>query len=359
MTKLHLANTNFEWEIAANKIYPVEKGLENHQIFLQLQFLPFLYADPKDGVAVTHEPNDHFWKALELEGIQPSELHLLSSKKVPYDQVETWGASRNAAEWAKHHKISYEIPAWDIIAKVNSKEFSFTNSPRLPGAALLHTEEEAKKWLSKLKGPAVLKTCFGVSGKGHMLVDSHTPPQKTFHFLNKEWRLKRPVIAEPWVTRLLDFSTQWEITPKGKIEYIGVSICENDTKGRYLTTRTGDVPAYFGMYFPCFDEHMSVAKQVLKKMAALGYFGNVGIDAMLYQQNTIPCKILLQPIVEINARKTMGWAALQMHKYHFSKYKKLALHYISADAELRSLLPRSLKNPPLVFTKQLIVEPIE
>src|SRR5438445_10203833 len=134
MTKLHLANTNFEWEIAENKIHPVERGLEKHQIFLQLQFLPFLYADPKDGVAVTNEPDDNFWKTLELEGIQPPQLHLLSSKKVPYDQVETWGASRSTAEWAKQHQISYEIPSWDIITKVNSKEFSFTNSPKLPGS---------------------------------------------------------------------------------------------------------------------------------------------------------------------------------------------------------------------------------
>lgn len=51
------------------------------------------------------------------------------------------------------------------------------------------------------------------------------------------------------------------------------------------------------------------------KIAELGYFGNIGIDAMVY---TLPGHApLLQPIVEINARKTMGWAALAFQQKHY------------------------------------------
>lgn len=364
MSKLHIANTNFEWEIAENKILPVDQALEKHQVFLQLQFLPFLYADPKDGVAVTGEPEKTFWHGLETLKIRPPKMHLLDSQKpLPYDSLESWGASRNIQDWATQHQLAYSIPSWDVVAKVNSKEFSFQCSPKLPNATLLYSEEEAKKWLDRLTSPSVLKTCFGVSGKGHLLIDPLTPPnpQKVLQFLQKEWKMNRPVIAEPWVNRCLDFSTQWEITPKGKIEFIGVTLCENDSKGRYLTNRVGDAPAYFGIYFPYLEEHIDVAKQALKKVAQMGYFGNVGVDAMLYQLNTIPSKILVHPIVEINARKTMGWVALQIHKHHFSKYEKLALHYITSDAALKNLLPLSLhqsNNSVLRFSKQLIVEAI-
>ncbi len=364
MNRLHVANTNFEWEIAENKTIPLEKTFEKHQIFLQLQFLPFLYAEPGDGVLVTHEPEEEFWQTLASLKITAPKLHLLNhADELGAYRIESWGASRSVADWAHIHHLHYDMPSWEITKKVNSKEFSFQCSPKLPGASLLYSEEEAMKWLAKLKAPAVLKTCFGVSGKGHLHIDPLTPlnTQKIMQFLSKEWKMQRPVIAEPWVTRLLDFSTQWEIHPKGKIEYVGVTICENDAKGRYLTNRVGDVPAYFGLYFPYLEEHLSVAKQALKKIAALGYFGNVGIDAMLYQQNTIPCKILLQPIVEINARKTMGWVALKLHEQHFKSHEKLALHYISSDAQLKSLLPLSLKQKDkdiIKFTKQLLVEAI-
>jgi hypothetical protein len=39
----------------------------------------------------------------------------------------------------------------------------------------------------------------------------------------------------------------------------------------------------------------------------MGFRGNLGIDAMIYDQK-------LHPIVEINLRKTMGWLALILGK---------------------------------------------
>ncbi len=364
MAKLHIANTNFEWELGETKTPALDKALERNQIYLQLQFLPFLYADAKDGVYVTNEPEKEFWQQLDSLKINPPKLHLLKdNEKLPYTQIDSWGASRSVLLKAGEREIPYSIPSWDVVSKVNSKEFSFQCSPKLPNAALIYSPEEFQSWFSSLKSAAVLKTCFGVSGKGHLHIDPQVPINlpKIEQYLSKEWKMQRPVIAEPWVTRLLDFSTQWEIHPKGKIEYIGATICENDAKGGYVTNRVGDVPAYFGLYFHYLDEHLAVAKQVLKKMAQMGYYGNVGIDAMLYQLNTIPCKILLHPIVEINARKTMGWVALQLHQKHFSKHQKMALHYINSDIEQKSLLPRTLKQKGdtlIKFSKQLLVEAI-
>ena len=59
-------------------------------------------------------------------------------------------------------------------------------------------------------------------------------------------------------------------------------------------------------------------------MLCLGYFGNVGIDAMVYRSENGP---QLHPIVEINARKTMGFAALELQKRHFpNKTITLSFH---------------------------------
>lgn len=321
MAILHIANTNFEPELSGEKT--------EHPVFLQLQYLPFLYAEEGDGVAVSYPPSPEF-KMGEVK------LHLLSSKeKLHYERIEAWGASPTIAKWAKEHDVPYEMPPWEVVREVNSKAFSFAHSPKLPHAALLKTKEEAIAWMHSFEGPKVLKTLFGLSGRGHLFLPS--PNLDTF--LDKNL----PVIGEPWVERELDFSTQWIISPDKQIEFVGSTICINDERGQYRETRVGDIS------IPFLEEHKKVALDVLKKIAALGYFGNVGIDAMIFKHDQ------LHPIVEVNARKTMGSVALKIQRRHFPK-QTISLNY-SAGTSVQTLLPAGIfKNGSLVkFSRQFTI----
>lgn len=361
MADLHIVNTTFEWELTQLSVPSLQQSLEMNDIYLQLQFLPFLYAAEEDGVLVTHEPPQEFWTSLKNLGIHPPKLHLISHPgKLPYEKLKSWGAARSVAAWAQKHSIPYDIPPWEVICKVNSKEFSFIQSPKLPNATLVYSAEEAKAWLANQKATVVFKSCYGVSGKGHLFIDPvHAyNPERIEQFFRQEWKAGRPVLAEPWVSRVLDFSTQWEISKKGKIEYLGATVCENDAKGRYRHNRVGNAVAFFGINFGYLEEHQEIARTVLKKMAALGYYGNLGIDAMIYQEHSIPNKILLHPIVEINARKTMGWVALKTHQRHFPD-RILSLNYTNADETQNSYLPRTLVKTDgsiVAFPKQLSLE---
>ncbi|NRA89875.1 MAG: hypothetical protein HRU43_01915, partial [Simkaniaceae bacterium] len=58
---------------------------------------------------------------------------------------------------------------------------------------------------------------------------------------------------------------------------------------------------------PFLKEHLDAAQVPIQKLFEMGYRGNLGIDAMVYNQK-------LHPIVEINLRKTMGWLALKLGK---------------------------------------------
>jgi hypothetical protein len=357
MPNLHIANTSFEWELAQSHIPSLLSAMQQHPIYLQLQFLPFLYADSKDGVLVTHQPPDEFWEALSKLKIKPAKLHLLSDPgELPYKQVLSWGASRSVAAWSKTHKLPYASPSWDAICQSNSKEFSFLQSPQLPGSTLLRSQEQADIWIKEQKEAAVLKTCFGVSGKGHFFIDPlHPSPSRITSFLQREWKEGRPVVAEPWVSRMIDFSTQWEISKKGTLDYVGVTICENDAKGRYRHNRVGNEISFFGIYYHYLTEHKIAAKKILKKLSRLGFCGHVGIDAMIYQIHTIPNEMRLHPIVEVNARKTMGWVALQVQQKHFP-HLQLSLNYIQANEVDQGMLPSYLIAPDgskITFTKQL------
>jgi hypothetical protein len=326
MPFLHIANTNFESEL--------EGKPQMNPIFLQLQFLPLLYAGKEDGIGVTHAPVPSFCEP---------KWHLLDENKFPYSEVKSWGASPTIATWAKKHHLTFAMPPWDVVQAVNSKAFSFTEAPKLPGAALIHSWEELQQWDAKMAGPKVLKSCFGVSGRGHLFL----PSDRMKKFAETEFLAGRPLIAEPWVERKLDFSTQWVIHPDRAIEFIGPTICISNKRGSYAANEVGDLP----LLAPYLEKHQEIVTPILHKMAKLGYFGNVGIDAMVWGND------LLQPVVEINARKTMGWVALEFAKHHFRK-QTIRLSYVTTSNNT-NLLPDGVmqKDGSVIrFERKLIVD---
>lgn len=324
--KLHFANTFLEWELeqshrtASSSSQAISGILHTNPIFLQLQFLPFLYADENDAILVSCPPPPEYAAIRKEHGLPDLTVFTLDKPGLLKNlQLEPWGHSELIAQWAASQHLHYTMPSRDCVRTVNSKAFSFLHSPRLPQSSLLQNSQEAERWLKETSGKQrVLKSCFGVSGRGHLLIPPDSDPlrKRIDPFLEKEWKCNRPVIAEPWVDRILDFSTQWVITSKKEIEYIGPTLCANDVKGQYRSNTVGDETSLFGSYLPFFHHHKTEVQHVLNKMADSGYFGHVGIDAMVYIHPDRQ-SAHLQPIVEINARKTMGWTALVFQKKHY------------------------------------------
>jgi hypothetical protein len=294
--------------------------LRTSPIYLQLQFLPFLYADENDAILVSHPPPPEYETIRKEHGLPNLTVYTFDTLLSDTDlQVDPWGHSELIAQWAASQHLHCPMPSWEIVKTVNSKAYSFAHSKNLAGSALLHNKQEADAWLKRTEGiQRVLKTCFGVSGRGHMHIPSETSSssKKIDLFFEKEFRCNRPVIAEPWVDRILDFSTQWIISPQKQTEYAGATLCMNDPKGQYRSNTVGSEDSVFGPYLPFLLQHKEAVQGILHNMAHLGYFGHVGIDAMLYLDIETR-SAQLQPIVEINARKTMGWAAILFQKKHF------------------------------------------
>ncbi len=354
MPKLHIANTFFEWELEnAPKVSLREAFLQN-PIFLQLQFLPVVYAANEDGMLLSDLPDPEYWASLSKDKISPPSYFLHESKEFSKNlEIESWGASQLIADWAESKGLNYSMPDWRTVKEVNSKHYSFEHSPQLPGAELLFNEAQAKQWLRSFAGRKVLKTCYGVSGKGHFIIENADAQfARIAPFLHGEWNKNLPVIAEPWVERILDFSTQWHIDKEGKISYLGATICKNDSRGQYQYNEVGDESNLFVQYNSFLLEHQQKARPLLFLMARKGFFGNIGIDAMLYK---IGDDILLQPVVEINARKTMGWAALAFQKRYFL-HKKIRMSYTQRK---EGFLPKFLvikQGKKVTFQRDLVIE---
>lgn len=352
MSKIHIANAQFEWELKQISTPQLETSFQIHPIYLQLQFLPCLYSDPDDVVMVSHLPDPEYKDRLDALGIAIPKLKLFSTPDIPQYPIDYWGASQSIALWAREKNLSYKMPQWKCVKEVNSKEFSFSVSPKLAQARLLRNEKEALDWIDKTSGARVFKSVYGLAGRGHFHVHNGLD-EKALSFLRKQWKYGHPVLAEPWVDRILDFSTQWLIAEDGSVTYLGATICQNDAKGSYKRTIVQPNDS-LDPYTHFLIEHKQQVLQVLDLMHKKGYFGHVGVDAMIYQMQG---ETHLHPIVEINARKTMGWVALTLQRRYFA-IKTSAMSYDNTQKQT-NLLPNfavSTNCETISFSKVLHLE---
>ena len=359
---VHIANTDVEFEFAHSSLQPLEKSWSRHPLCLQLQFLPLLYAQPEDSVAVTTFPNPDYLAALQRTGWWPNGLPQLmllqTTDPLRGAHCLSWGPSRRVQAWAHMRQMHYDIPSdWQTVRLINSKAFSFRYS-RLPEASLLYHEHELIDWLHGIEGVKVIKTCFGLSGQGNRLIDASYPNAEDLAFCRKEWHQGRPLIAEPWLNRLCDFSTQWFIHPDKQIEGIGAARFDTNSQGIYQGTLAGPEKILFAGYESFLQEHKQLAQQALKEAAALGFFGSVGVDALLYRCGQTE-SICLYPIVEINGRQTMSLVAMRLQQRLCpNQILRLSFHKDSLFTSSPSLLPQELVNSAgkrIHFKRALIV----
>ena len=183
--------------------------------------------------------------------------------------IKTWsrGVHHSASQSGqKKENSSMQCHIGTPSNKSTPKLFSFNESQKLPGAALIHTLAQLQQWEQKTEGPKVLKSCFGVSGRGHLFL----PSLHMKKFAEKEFAEGRPVIAEPWVERKLDFSTQWMIHQDQKIEYLGATICVNDHRGQYIRIESAIFLFFLENIFRFLKSTKNTSYRFCKKWQRLG-----------------------------------------------------------------------------------------
>jgi hypothetical protein len=264
----HIFNTNFEWELEKERNVDLERSFSK----IQKKFLHLA----------------SFFK-------QPGDT-VFPEKPMPGQIINSWAPSKLILAYAKKHELSYKIPSWELVQKLQSKAFAHTLSP-LPNSALIYSEKELDAWLEKNRPPFVFKSFYGFSGTGHKF---------------RAEKLTFPVLAEPWVERSFDFSTQWFVDESGAMTYLGATKLISDERGKYKKTEVSvDEKALFGAYYPFLEEQIAFIKKQEPHFSS--FFGHIGFDAFVYNNR-------LQPICEINARKTFGFFALYLLKQNPEKH---------------------------------------
>jgi len=352
MSSLLFINPYFEEELGSSLEASWQHLMQRHPLYRQLHYLSFLVAQEEQVPFVVERPSMQYLQTLHDMGLG-TRYHTIEETALSSDSLTSWGASLSLSLLALEKKLSYDMPSWSIVKKVHSKAFSFAVGQKLPHAQWIQEEEQLCIWWHSFSGPKVLKSLYGFSGRGHFI--SSGKKEDLVLALTFFRKNQSSCIAEPWLPRIVDFSSQWEIQKEGAYRYLGSTIFESSSKGVYQRSLAGPESILFSSYRKELHEHLSFVEKVVEHLVSLGYFGPLGFDAMIYEEGG---KKVLHPLVEINARRTMGFVALSLHR-KLSLSGSLWVRYGAVKDSDRALLPRSLLltgGKEVLFAKNLLVE---
>jgi hypothetical protein len=199
--------------------------------------------------------------------------------------------------------MNCKFPAIDVIKQVNSKVYSHQLlkqiCPAFEGEVIRSADELRSKGMLYLQhGPFLIKDAYGVSGKGNLLIAKESILQKISSYLQKQERsgAVTEFVIEPFLDKRYDFSSQFHIGEGGEFRFLSVQTMINE-RFAYLGSQSADEP-----FLTLLDGsgYFYQMEQVAQRLYADGYFGDVCVDSMMLSDGRIV------PIVEINARKSMG-----------------------------------------------------
>ncbi|MFC4101447.1 ATP-grasp domain-containing protein [Paenibacillus xanthanilyticus] len=214
--------------------------------------------------------------------------------------------------FAQRHGLRTAMPDYEIVRHVNSKIYSNALYERLglqtPGTVAYGAEQLASIGERMLdNGPFLIKDPYGVSGKGNMLITTAPLLRRVVKHVSSQERQGRVtcLLLEPFLQKEQDFSCQFAIGADGEWTLVSVQLMRNDGLA-YLGSVTADRAFLDRMESIGYFDLMERTGRELSKD---GYYGSVCIDSMLLASGE------LVPIVEVNARQSMGFinAALDRH----------------------------------------------
>jgi hypothetical protein len=228
--------------------------------------------------------------------------------------IEPYAILPGIEDLCRKLSISYHGPGLASVKRVNSKVYSHHLAVTLGFKDFGWVVSSAAELLEQGRrcfqtGSFLIKDPFGVSGRGNLLINTQPMLERIgAHFKAQESKGKRvSLLLEPYLPKKLDFSCQMRIEPGGQIRFLGYQQMDN-RQFAYQGSSPLDLETEACLNRAQFRFKMeSLATQVYQD----GYWGDLCIDAMQLTDNR------LVPVVEINARKSMGLVNFLIEQ-HFS-----------------------------------------
>jgi hypothetical protein len=221
-------------------------------------------------------------------------------------------------------------PTSTLCKAVNSKVYSRRVADdiglRQPAGFGCSTLAELREALDWARGPlsagraVVIKEAFGVSGKGIVVLRDERRLDRMYRMIAKQveksGRNRIAFVVEDWVDKRTDLNYQFTVCRDGSVrfDFVKEALTEGGVhKGHRMPAR---LPA------ASVEELVASAEQIGKRLAADGYFGVAGVDALVDTAGGI------YPVIEINARNNMSTYQVQLQERFVGPDKiAVAKHY--------------------------------
>lgn len=241
----------------------------------------------------------------EVELVSPNSLESQSQRL-----FTPWGWTPSAA--ALGEKLGAVVPkiSFAAIARVNSKLWSHALEVELgcapPGAATASSFEELQEAVARACPRAgdkwVIKSPFGFAARERVLGRGPSIAEPQAVWSRKRLKQGETLVFEPWLEVVREYGVVLEISPDGALLIRGISDLQTNGAGTGVGYLLGRRPAPHRA-----RELEEMARLVGGRLFAEGYHGPAGIDALEHAGG-------LRPLLEVNARYTMGFVALAVER---------------------------------------------
>lgn len=343
--KLHVFNPEHDLSLAANLCrFTLPKAVA--QLKRTFDFLPVIWADHDDLILV-----DNIDKAeARCSNLGISKNNIVGRRNATFITPEMlaadeWGARITKVDsWGADKKLRMDLltiqpllasvlPDDSYLEKIRNMSARFWTAenliPKFQNTP--HTTVEVRLFsdytlLYRVLQPDcryVVKAPWSSSGRGVRLLEpsrnplSHDGENNVYVEIHQEnWikniiRTQGSIMMEPyWADKVVDFGIEFDMLPDD-IHYLGLSIFKAQN-GIYLGSLL-DTEQNKRLYLAAYTDLNLLDRLIksimleLKRQLAGNYIGPLGIDMMILKDGRI------NPMVELNLRRTMGHVALHLY----------------------------------------------
>ncbi len=379
---LFLATFNAErfWRDPRSSRLPAVQDPEADRILLVMDDMQFLFSENSGDAIVTrlpfHPAHREYLSGLgfdfsnntrPLNGVHSGE-HPRDSRTVCRDIMESdvknevkgmvkkgmafspYAVHSHTVDLAREMFPGDALPAPECVRKVNSKEFSSGVAralfPEYRGRMAYSAAEVLETGKSLLAGgPILIKDPFGVSGKDSLPIQSERILASIArHLMNQEKKgAVTGFLLEPYQRKKKDFSCQFFLDKEGNVIDPSLSVLHNSGFS-FQGVFTAD---------EAFAEEMEkrgyfdVIHEIAGRIHSAGYSGPVCVDSMMLKDGAP------YPLVEINARKSLGFFNLALSRllHRYSKKACLVCFPLTVARKVPfEKLLRRMKEENVLFT---------
>jgi hypothetical protein len=218
-----------------------------------------------------------------------------------------WGWTDEVRRLCDQYGWNRHDPPQDSVRASNSRRLSSSLERQwgvgLPGSCEADSVAtiESQIRLQPAESRWVIKAEFGMSGRERLLGQGPLTADQR-NWITRRLTADGVVFFEPWVDAVSEIGIQIDVPEQGQSTVVGVAPMIASKQGQYAGSRF-DERANVD-----WDEPLRVALQAALQIQASGYFGPLGIDAMLYRDAAGEAR--WRPLQDINARWTMGRLSL-------------------------------------------------